>query len=49
VVANSGRFLVASLDGPRASALTQRRVVPLDPFDHPLARAYGVPVIASCR
>lgn len=45
IVANSGRFLVASLDGRMAGA-AERTSETADPFAHPLAGAYGIPVIA---
>jgi CheY-like chemotaxis protein len=44
VVANSGRFLVASLDGWTGPAASLQDAGS-DRFSHPLARAYGVPVI----
>jgi CheY-like chemotaxis protein len=45
VVANSGRFLVLSLDGRRAG-IVQRPAEAADPFAHPLARAYGIPAVS---
>jgi len=44
VVANSGRFLVASLDG-RAAGVAGPASETADPFAHALARAYGIPVV----
>lgn len=44
VVANSGRFLVASLDGC-IGPFPPTNEICSDRFAHPLARAYGIPVV----